>query len=242
MVRLRRAFVPLLLSLGLALCGPARSPAATATQWTWRSLKVSGTTIRYAVTLPPGFRRGGSRTVLLAFPPGGQTADLVEVGMRAYWSAEGARRGWVVISPVAPGGRLFYDRSAALIEPFRAAAQKDLGVVPGHVALGGISNGGLSAFRAAIDHPERYVALVTLPGALPGGNDADQAVKLRSMRIGLWVGENDTSWRSAAQFVYDTLAGLSSTKVDIALHVLPGQGHILSGVAPSDVWDSIAPR
>lgn len=220
----------------------ATTPAESTSPWTWRSVKVNGTTVRYAVTVPPGFRRGEKRNVLLAFPPGGQTADLVEVGMRAYWSKEGAARGWVVISPAAPSGGLFYARPVAFIEAFRTAAQSDVGVVAGDVALGGISNGGLSAFHTALGHPDRYVALVTLPGAQPGRRNANEIAKLRALRIGLWVGGNDTSWRAEAQSIYDTLAGISSTKVDIALHVLPGQGHILSGVAAADVWDVIAPR
>jgi predicted esterase len=194
-----------------------------------------------AAALPADFRKGERRNVLLAFPPGGQTADLVDVGMRAYWAAEGTRRGWVVISPAAPGGRLFFQRSAKLVEPFETAALRDLGVIADHVALGGISNGGLSAFGAAIARPTHFVAMATLPGAPPGGRDADAVASLKSMRIGLWVGGDDASWLSESRFVYDTLAGMSSVKADVALHVVEGQGHILRGVSASDVWDVIAP-
>ena len=60
-----------------------------------------GTRIDYAVVLPEGYQPEKSYPVMLAFPPGPQTKAMVEAGLR-FWEGEGARRGYVVVSPVAP--------------------------------------------------------------------------------------------------------------------------------------------
>lgn len=207
--------------------------------WSWSSTKVNGVTINYAVAKPANVVKGETRKVLLAFPPGGQTADLVDVGLAKYWAAEGTKRGWVVISPAAPTTGLFYSGSSQLIAPFLDRALAAVGVTPSEVALGGISNGGLSAFRAAVDRPTFYSAIATLPGAIPGTADDNTIASLKRMRVGLWVGGNDASWRTPSQHIYDTLAGLSSVKTDVHLRILPGQGHFLEGVTPTEVWDVI---
>lgn len=232
------AGVALLAALASTRAGHAAA-RNSAPLWEWRSTKVRGVTISYAIAVPPGSQKGQKRNVLLAFPPGGQTKDLVDVGLRRYWAAEGTKRGWIVISPAAPRTGLFMSGSSKLISPFLDAAIAKSGFLADDVALGGISNGGLSAFRAALDHPARYSALVTLPGVPPAGTDAAQLTTLARMRVGLWVGGNDLSWRSSSQRVFDTLAGLSSIQAKVSLDVLDGQGHILEGVKASDVWDVI---
>ena len=104
------------------------------------------------------------------------------------------------------------------------------------VAVGGISNGGRSAFRAALDRPKRYVALVTVPGAPPNDADRKNVPSLARMRVGFWVGENDSVWRQQSEDVANTLQSLSSVHASVELQVVKGQDHIIQGIDPVDIW------
>jgi hypothetical protein len=46
--------------------------------------------------------------VLLGFPPGDQSKQLVLAGLQLYWEAQAKKRAWVVIRAVAPEGTSFY--------------------------------------------------------------------------------------------------------------------------------------
>ena len=75
-----------------------------------------GTKIAYSLVLPDGFDAGKSYPVLLALPPGGQDQEVVDSVVDGVWKTEAKRRGWIVVSPVAPGP-LFYDPAAAKYVP-----------------------------------------------------------------------------------------------------------------------------
>ena len=76
-----------------------------------------GTPLEYGVVLPNDFVDGETYPVLLAFPPGPQTRAMVVAG-NGYWGAEAQARGWVVVSPVAPGGTLFFQGSEQYLPEF----------------------------------------------------------------------------------------------------------------------------
>ena len=66
-----------------------------------------GTPLRYTIVLPTVFTPAKTYPVLLAMPPGPQTEAMVEAGLN-YWRLEAQKRGWIVISPIAPDGVLFF--------------------------------------------------------------------------------------------------------------------------------------
>ncbi len=64
-----------------------------------------GTTIRYALVLPDGFDASKTYPAFLALPPGPQKEGSVDWGLASFGGEAAARRGWIVVSPIAPGGR-----------------------------------------------------------------------------------------------------------------------------------------
>ncbi len=145
-----------------------------------------GTRIEYAVVLPEGFDAARSYPVMVALPPGGQDRAMVEAGL-GFWQDEGPRRGYVVVSPAAPGGRLFFQDGAEYLTEFLDRLGEVYDVAGGKFHLTGISNGGLSAFRAAIDRPELVHTLTVLPGFPPAEADMARLGRLVGIHITMLV-------------------------------------------------------
>lgn len=113
-----------------------------------------GHTIDYALVLPDHFDKSKAYPVLLALPPGDQSRQMVEAGLNFYWEAEAKRRGWVVISPIAPSGENFYSGLERELPPLVDEVARSVRVEGGKVHLAGVSNGGLSAYRVITEFPD----------------------------------------------------------------------------------------
>src|SRR5262249_16974757 len=155
------------------------------------------TKLDYTLVLPASFDPAKTYPVLLALPPGGQDQETTDAVVDRVWKAEATKRGWVVVSPVAPGA-LFSDPASAkyipeLVEQMQARCHAE----GGKVHLAGVSNGGLSAFRAALDNPRTYFDLLTFPGMPP--EQSDDVAKLKDLPTADWVGELDSGWREAGE-------------------------------------------
>jgi predicted esterase len=194
-----------------------------------------GTEIQYLEFVPQGWKPGDR--VLLAFPPGGQDIDLASRLMEEKYHDEALTRGYAVVSPAAPSTGLFYDEdSAALVPELLDAIEQQYPPEGGRFDLVGVSNGGLSAFRTAIDHPERFHSLVVFPGYSPDGGDDPNLSALKDMGVSMFVGGDDSGWLSASQQTEATLKDLGIT---VELHVVAGQGHIIEGLTGADLFDAI---
>jgi dipeptidyl aminopeptidase/acylaminoacyl peptidase len=236
-------------ALGVAACGgegtaPAPSPAPPAAEQGAETVAVpgrtrlrltaaDGTALEYTLVVPEEWEPGGTHPVLLALPPGGQGQAEVDVGLDVYWEAEALARGWVVVSPVAPG-QLFFEGAERYIpevlEDVRRYVQPEGDVFD----LAGISNGGLSAFRVALDDPELFRSLLVAPGFPPQAEDFDRLDVLAGIPVALYVGENDADWREEAE---RTAAELRRLGGEVTLVVSPGEGHILRNVPASELFD-----
>ena len=106
----------------------------------------------------------------------------------------------------------------------------------GRFDLAGISNGGLSAFRTALEHPDRFRSLALAPGAPPADATDEQFAALAGMRISQFVGGDDASWLAQSQASHDRLAALG---IDSVLEVIAGDDHFLDSLEPSRVWDAL---
>ena len=123
----------------------------------------SGQQLDYGLVLPANFDPEKSYPILLLFPPGGQTRDMVDAGFSFF--ADGAiRNGWIILSPVAPDGVLFFQGSETIIPEFLAKTAEKYKPEGNKYHVAGISNGGISAFRIATSYPERVHSLLALPG------------------------------------------------------------------------------
>lgn len=187
------------------------------------------------VVLPDDYERGSRTPVLLALPPGGQGRAEVDALLDRYWAPEGQRRGWVVISPEAPATGLFISgESARLLPGLLDVVTRWYPPEGGAVHLAGVSNGGLSAFRLALDHPDRIRSLLAAPGYPPESADQDDVASLATIPVLLVVGGEDSGWREAME---QTASDLRAGGGRARLIVSPGEGHIMENVAASTLWD-----
>ena len=209
----------------LALVAQARTLASPdGGKREWRELACAdGVVLRYAVVLPEPFDAKQPHPVLLAIPGGSQDRAQVENNLDAYWQAQAVARGWVVVAPVAPDSKLFFQESETRLPPLLDAIERDFVVEGGRVHLAGISNGGLSAFRIATKQPQRFASLTVCPGYPPEGADFARLPALVEMPIAMFGGGSDVEWVQSMQRTQSRLLELGAPSV--ALTVFPGEGH-----------------
>ena len=196
-----------------------------------------GTVIDYVLLVPPGRATGQPGKVLFTFPPGGQDLDVTTRVVDGRWHDEALARGWVVVSPAAPSTGLFYDDpSAGLVPELLDKIAADYPPEGGRFDLAGVSNGGLSAFKAALTFPDRFRSLVVFPGYSQDGGDDPNLSKLKDIGVSMFVGGEDTGWREASVQTEQTLKGLGYT---VELHVIEGSGHIIESLTGADLFDAI---
>lgn len=201
------------------------------------AVSVQGTSIDVVVALPPGFESGTAYPTVFAFPPGGQDADTTMRVMKSKWAAEAAERGWVVLSPVAPTSGLYYDRAAAALVPgLLDALTVKYPPVGGRYHLAGVSNGGLSAFRAALDHPDRFASLTVFPGYPPESGDSAKLTGLKDMPVNFVVGGDDSGWLESSQAAYDALKKLGAR---VTLDIRKGDDHFIGSLTGAELFDKI---
>jgi predicted peptidase len=170
--------------LGMVALGSVPAQAAE-----YRNITLpSGVVIEYALVLPDGYQADKSYPLLLALPPDPQTRDMVNAGI-SFFEAQAKKRGMIVVSPVAPEGELYFRGGAILIPLFLDAIENEFNVGPKH-HVAGISNGGISAFRVALDFPGRFQSLTAIPG-FPHQAGLE---KLVGLKVTMFVGELDTRW------------------------------------------------
>ena len=192
-----------------------------------------GSELGFALLLPGDFNPAQSYPVLLALPPGGQSRDMVEAGLGSYWISGAAGRDWIVVSPIAPGGNLFFRGSDRLLPELLEAIGGQLLVEGDKYHLAGISNGGISAFRIAVQHPELFHSMVVLPG-FPADQDFSKLDRLSGMPVTMYVGEFDTEW---VQEMSETQRELERLQVKSRLEIVPGDGHFISKVTGEQIFE-----
>lgn len=122
---------------------PRRLTAGT----TYEQITLSdGSELTYALVIPQKYDPNKLAPTLLALPPGPQTQSMVQGGLDGYWETAASQRGWIVISPIAPNGTLFFQGSETLIPEFLARIAASHPPEGGKFHVAGVSNGGISAF------------------------------------------------------------------------------------------------
>jgi dipeptidyl aminopeptidase/acylaminoacyl peptidase len=232
----------LLLVIFLAACGtaeptptpyPAPEFVSEAGMITYYQMTMAdGTPLQYGVMLPNNFVEGEMYPVLLAFPPGPQTKAMVEAGM-GYWGAEGQARGWVIVSPIAPGGTLFFQGSEQYLPEFVQRIEAIYPPEGGKLHVAGVSNGGISAFRIAIMMPEKFASITAVLG-FPQTSDFDKLDTLTNIPITMYVGENDTSW---VERMTATEAELQRLGGQVSLTIVPNEGHVIQNLTGAELYD-----
>jgi pimeloyl-ACP methyl ester carboxylesterase len=186
----------------------------------WFPVEWSGGTTNVAV-LPPQEVGSGPHPVVFALSWGSGSASLVMGFLEAYWGWEPGNRGYYVVAPEVTGSTLA-DTADELIPAIFAFMDTQLSYDPAQVALVGASNGGRGIFHAALSQPDRFQALLGLPGMYAG--DPQNLAVLADKPVWLLVGELDQGWVDGTQTTADALTALG---IDVTVDVEEGQDHVL---------------
>jgi len=197
----------------------------------WHAIEWSGGTTNLAV-LAPHEMGSGPHPVVFALPWGSGSANLVMSFLEAYWSHEPGRRGYYVLAPEVTGPTLA-ETGDELLAAIFSWMDAELPYDSSQVALAGASNGGRGVFHAALSHPERFQALVGLPGEYAG--EPQNLAVLGGKPVWLLVGELDDAWVESSR---RTAAALEAVGASVTFDILPAQGHVLL-VSSTELMDWI---
>jgi len=195
----------------------------------WHQVSADGGTINVAL-IRPDPATPGPHPVVFALPWGGGTADLVLSLVGSYWDTAAPARGYYVVAPEVLGSSLSENADEVIPALFQWMSQ-ELDFDPTAVVVTGASNGGRGAFFAAVQQPERFAAIIGMPGYY-AGPDEDLAV-LAGKPVWLMAGQFDTGWVTSTTATRDALEALG---IDVLHTVLPGQDHVLS-IAQTELMD-----
>ena len=161
-----------------------------------QSGRFAGTTVEYKVLLPPGYDAAKTYPVVLVFTGGAQGIEAAENTLKVDWQAEAEARGYVVISPAAPDGELFFQEGDRVFPAFLDMIRKTW-KVQGKIHIAGHSNGGLSAFHIAAKYPAYFSTVTGYPGLYQDNPEADYPAALKGMCLYMHAGDMDPEWRDA---------------------------------------------
>src|SRR5439155_24616051 len=78
---------------------------------------IEGTAVHYKVVLPEHYDPAKTYPGVLAFAGGGQSIDTVDSMVKTQFQHEAEKRGYIVVSPAAPNGDLFFTTAGAKVVP-----------------------------------------------------------------------------------------------------------------------------
>lgn len=203
------------------LCGNAGAEVITKTG------AFGGLQINYRVVLPDGYDPERAYPLVLAFAGGSQQMRTVNSALENHWIDEAERRGYIIVSPEAPGGQLFFAGGAAVFPDFLDQILRDYRVEGDKLHIAGRSNGGISAFHVAASYPEYFRSLTGFPGFLQQPTDA-RIEALRSLCMYMHVGENDPGWLRGMR---EQSEMFRQRGFQVRFTVEEGQGHGLNSLA-----------
>ena len=174
----------LVLTFTTLAAGPARAEVLDKTK------KVAGMTVHYKVVLPNGYDPMKAYPAILALGGGPQTMNTVEGILTRNFRAEAEKRGYIVIAPAAPDGRLFFEDGARIFPEFLKAMLADYKIDGGKFHIAGPSNGGIAAFHVAAANPQYFLSVTAFPGYMWQPSTAKlQAIS--NLCVFMYVGELD---------------------------------------------------
>jgi len=219
------------LLLALALAAPARGDR------TQERLKLpGGRELVFELITPEPFDPAATYPVAIILPGGPQTLAMAQASLN-YLDPLCRERNWIVVSPATVGDRLYFNGAQQHIPALFADLRKRFKVEADRFHLLGVSNGGLSAFRVAIDHARDIRSLTVLPGYLPQKDDADKLTRLRGIPVRIFVGSDDQiEWVDASK---TALAACQKAGLDVTLDIRGAQPHAIRNLSPKDLLDML---
>jgi poly(3-hydroxybutyrate) depolymerase len=199
---------------------------------------IAGLPLHYKVVLPKDFDASKAYPAVLAFPPGSQGMDMVMTTLVQNWAGEAQKRGYIVIIPAAPVGRLFFEDGARVFPEFLNKLMSDYKIRDNKFHIAGMSNGGISAFYIAAAYPSFFSSVTGFPGYMPEATP-EKLKALSKMCVHMHVGELDTGWLSTMQ---KQAADLRAAGIDARFSVERGEQHViraLTGEGAARLFDEI---
>lgn len=155
-----------------------------------KSMRLDRTTVTYKVVLPDDYDPEQAYPAVLIFGGGPQTMNTIDGALERNFQSEAERRGYIVIGPAAPRGRLFFEDGAEIFPEFLDQILAEYKIRDGKFHVAGPSNGGIAAFHVAAQNPEYFLSVTAFPGYMWQASEA----KLRAIAdlcVFMYVGEHD---------------------------------------------------
>jgi hypothetical protein len=188
-----------------------------------QSVTIAGLPVNYKVVLPNGYDSTKTYPGILAFPPGDQGMDMVQTTLVQNWAGEAQKRGYIVIIPAAPVGRLFHEDGARVFPEFLNKLLADYKIRGNKFHIAGMSNGGRSAFYIAASYPSYFTSLTGFPGYLEDATP-ERIKALSGSCIYMHVGEFDAPWVGEMR---KQAGDLRSAGAGVNFKIEPGEQHVI---------------
>jgi len=164
-----------------------------------KTKKAGGMTVHYKVVLPKNYDAAKTYPAILGFGGGPQTMNTVDSVISRNFREEAEKRGYIVVVPAAPDGKLFFEGGEKIFPEFLKQILADYKIQDGKFHIAGVSNGGISAFYVASLNPQYFVSITGFPGYLWEANPA-RVQAISKMCINMFVGEDDPmGWQDLMQ-------------------------------------------
>lgn len=189
--------------------------------------------LRYRLLLPDVFDAATAYPVVLMLPPGKQDEPMVDAAIASYVGREHAKRGWVVACPIAAEGMNWSEIPAEEFDRLLLDIAARVRVEGGKFIFAGVSAGGRSAAKLALELPERCGGVLLLPGYF------EPEVKIPSpppATLKVFVGDRDEQWKPRAQATAEAWREAGG-KAEV--EVLKGEEHVLRALSPAKVFTTL---
>ena len=192
-----------------------------------KTAKIGKITVHYKVILPNNYDGAKAYPGVLAFGGGPQTMDVVDRTFQRNWRSEAEKRGYIVVSPSAPDGVLFFEGSERIMPEFVTKLLADYKIEGNKFHIAGMSNGGISSFHVAASNPQFFTSITGFPGYLPDPSAA-RLKGISKMCIKMYVGEQDSGWREDMQAQSEQFR---KQGMNVKFSIEKGQGHMIGTLA-----------
>ena len=231
MISLRTLCVAAAVVTVAAGAAPARGEVLEKTK------KVAGLTVQYKVVLPAGYDASKTYPGIIALGGGPQTMNTVDGVLSRTLQAEAEKRGYIVVAPAAPDGRLFFEDGARIFPEFLKMILADYKIQDGKFHIAGPSNGGIASFHVAALNPQYFVSVTAFPGYMWEPTPAKlQAIS--KMCVFMYVGEHDQyMWHDEMKREADFLRARGTVARYTVEKGQPHRIETLAGASASRLFD-----
>jgi poly(3-hydroxybutyrate) depolymerase len=155
-----------------------------------KSKSVGGMTVDYKVVLPEGYDPAKTYPAVLVFGGGPQNMTTVDNTLNRNFRAEAEKRGYIVVAPAAPNGKLFFMGGERIIPEFLKMILADYKIRDGKFHIAGPSNGGSASLHVAAAHPEYFLSVTAFPGYMWQPSE-EKLEAIENLCVYYYVGEHD---------------------------------------------------